>query len=80
MENDENNSTCELCRKYGIEKGDTLYQVAYPDTGIDFYAIRNIKYYWKTVRGKLYIMTECEYMGEIERYEVTPTVKELLGI
>lgn len=43
MANDENNSTCELCRKYGIEKGDTLYQVAYPDTGIDFYAIRNIR-------------------------------------
>ena len=39
-----------------------------------------VKYYWKTVRGKLYIMTECEYMGEIERYEVTPAVKELLGI
>lgn len=44
MENNENKVECELCRKYGIEKGDTLYQVAYPDTGIDFYAIRNIQY------------------------------------
>lgn len=38
------NEKCELCKKYGIEKGDTLYQVGYPDTGIDFYAIRNIKF------------------------------------
>ena len=30
---------CTLCRRYGLEKGDTLYQVEYPDTGIDFYAI-----------------------------------------
>jgi hypothetical protein len=44
MENDKDNSVCELCRRYGIEKGDTLYQVGYPDTGIDFYAIRNIKF------------------------------------
>lgn len=44
MENNENKVECALCRKYGIEKGDTLYQVAYPDTGIDFYAIRDIKY------------------------------------
>ena len=35
---------CTLCRRYGLEKGDTLYQVAYPDTGIDFYAIHDIKY------------------------------------
>ena len=39
-----------------------------------------VEYYFKTVRGKLYIMAECEYMGEIERYEVTPAVKELLDI
>ena len=44
MENNDNKVECELCRRYGIEKGDTLYQVAYPDTGIDFYAIRGIKY------------------------------------
>lgn len=39
-----------------------------------------VKYYFKTVRGKLYIMAECEYDSEVERYEVTPTVKELLKI
>lgn len=44
MENNDNKAECPLCRRYGIEKGDTLYQVAYPDTGIDFYAICNIKY------------------------------------
>ena len=38
------NQECTLCRRYGLEKGDTLYQVGYPDTGIDFYAIPNIKY------------------------------------
>jgi hypothetical protein len=38
------NQECTLCRRYGLEKGDTLYQVAYPDTGIDFYAIHDIKY------------------------------------
>lgn len=35
---------CSLCKPYGLEKGDTLYQIEYPDTGIDFYAIRNIQY------------------------------------
>lgn len=44
MENNDNKAECPLCRRYGIEKGDTLYQVAYPDTGIDFYAICDIKY------------------------------------
>ena len=44
MENNENKVECPLCRRYGIEKGDTLYQVGYPDTGIDFYAIRDIQY------------------------------------
>ena len=39
-----------------------------------------VKYYFKTVRGKLYIMAENKYDNEIERYEVTPAVKELLGI
>lgn len=39
-----------------------------------------VKYYFKTVRGKLYIMVENKYDNEIERYEVTPAVKELLGI
>lgn len=36
--------SCELCKRFGIEKGDSLYQVTYPDTGIDFYEIRNIQY------------------------------------
>ena len=35
---------CPLCRKYGIEKGDRLYRVSYPDTGIDFEEITNIQY------------------------------------
>ena len=35
---------CTLCAEWGIENGDTLYQVEYPDTGIDFYAIKNIQY------------------------------------
>ena len=39
-----------------------------------------VKYYFKTVRGKLYIMAESKYDNEIERYEVTPAVKELLSI
>ena len=38
------NKECELCRRYGIEKGDSLYQVGYPDTGIAFYEIRNIQF------------------------------------
>ena len=42
--NNEEINICELCKKYGIEKGDTSYQVGYPDTGIDFYAIRNIQH------------------------------------
>ena len=33
---------CELCKKYGIEKGDSLYQRFYPD--LDFHEIRNIQY------------------------------------
>ena len=40
----ERENKCPLCRKYGLEKGDSLYQVAYPDTGIDFYEIRNIQF------------------------------------
>ena len=46
-ENELNNTVdkeCELCKRYGIEKGDSLYQIAYPDTGIDFYEIRNIQF------------------------------------
>lgn len=42
--NSEEVNTCELCKRYGIEKGDSLYQVGYPDTGIDFYEIRNIQF------------------------------------
>ena len=38
----------------------------------------NNTYYFKTVRGKLYIMIDRE--NEVERYEVTPAVKELLGV
>lgn len=38
----------------------------------------NNKYYFKTVRGKLYIMRDC--FDNVERYEVTPAVKELLNI
>ena len=41
-------------------------------------ALVNNTYYFKTVRGKLYIMVDRE--NEVERYEVTPAVKELLGI
>ena len=37
---DKDKNECPLCKKYGIEKGERLYQVAYPDTGIDFYEIR----------------------------------------
>ena len=35
---------CELCKRYGIERGDSLYQVSYPDTGISFDEIRNIQF------------------------------------
>lgn len=38
----------------------------------------NNTYYFKTVRGKLYIMIDRE--NEVERYEVTPAVRELLGM
>lgn len=41
---EEKNSECTLCRRYGLEKGDTLYQVYYPDTGINFDEIRDIRY------------------------------------
>lgn len=36
----EEKNECSLCSKHGIEKGERLYQVSYPDTGIDFYEIR----------------------------------------
>lgn len=42
MENDKNNLTCELCKPYGLEKGDSLYQRFYPD--LDFHEIFNIQF------------------------------------
>lgn len=33
---------CELCKRYGIEKGDCLYQRYYPD--LDFHEIVNIQF------------------------------------
>ncbi len=40
----EKNPECTLCRRYGLEKGDSLYQVYYPDSGISFDEIRDIRY------------------------------------
>lgn len=40
----EKEKQCPLCHKYGIKKGDSLYQVSYPYTGIDFFEIRNIQF------------------------------------
>ena len=37
------NQECTLCR-YTIEKYATLFYVEYPDTGIEFHAIRSIRY------------------------------------
>ena len=57
-------------------------------TTIGFYINKELnkesKYYFKQVKGKLYIMSE-EYQifdGElcVDRYEVTDAIKELLGL
>ena len=37
------NQECTLCR-YTVEKYATLFYVEYPDTGIEFHAIRSIKF------------------------------------
>lgn len=70
-----------MCCEYKHKEIDNTWSAwKYVAWTIPYGISKFVKYYWKTVRGKLYIMTECEYMGEIERYEVTPAVKELLGI
>lgn len=37
---EEENPECPLCKRYGLEKGDSLYQAYYPDSGISFDEIR----------------------------------------
>lgn len=41
--------------------------------------IKDTMIYFKTIKDRTYMMIECN-TDEIERYEITPTVKELLGI
>lgn len=40
--NNEEVNVCELCKPYGLEKGDSLYQRFYPD--LDFHEIFNIQF------------------------------------
>lgn len=70
-----------MCCEYKYKKTDNNWSAwKYVAWTIPYSTGKFAKYYFKTVKGKLYIMAECEYMGEIERYEVTPAVKELLDI
>ena len=67
-----------MCMEYKYKKNDNKWTpwkfVAWtvPMTG------NRTDYYFKTVKDKLYIM--INYADEVERYEITPAVKELLGI
>lgn len=70
-----------MCCEYKHRKIDNTWSAwKYVAWTIPYGISKFVKYYWKTVRGKLYIMAESKYDNEIERYEVTPAVKELLGI
>jgi hypothetical protein len=38
----------------------------------------NTQYYIKTIKDRMYLMVECR--DDVKRFEITPSVKRLLGI
>ena len=70
-----------MCCEYKYKETDNKWSAwKYVAWTIPYGTGKFVNYYFKTVRGKLYIMAENTYNNEIERYEVTPVVKELLGM
>ena len=66
-----------MCMEYKYKKDDKWTGWKFVSWTIPTVLVNNT-YYFKTVKGKLYIMIDRE--NEVERYEVTPAVKDLLGI
>lgn len=69
----------DMCYEYKYRKNGKWTPWTYITWTIPMYGNAN-DYYFKTVKDKLYIINECPSQREIYRYEVTPAVRELLGM